>query len=194
MHFRTFAASIALLFAAATPAVAALADELGEVTRLHHAGQSAEAVARADKYLAGKPKDAQMRFLKSVVLADTGRAAEAQALLQQLVQDYPELAEPHNNLAALYAGNGDYARARAELEESLRLNPAYATAYENLADVYVMLAMQSYAKALRLEPANASIPGKLALLRQLSTPMAAKGREALGSAAASAATASHVVR
>jgi Flp pilus assembly protein TadD len=171
MHFQSTFASLALFFAlslaASTPAFAALAQELSEVTRLHHAGQSQAALERADKYLATKPKDAQMRFLKAVVLADTRRQSEATALLQQLVQEFPELPEPHNNLAALYAASGEYAKARSELEESLRLNPNYATANENLGDVYVMLAGQSYARALKLEPSNTSVPRKLGLARQI---------------------------
>ena len=112
-----------------------------------------------------------MRFLKSVVLADTGRSAEAQTILQQLAQEYPELAEPHNNLAAIYAANGEYAKARAELEETIRLNPNYTPAHENLGDVYALLAGQSYARALRLEPASTSLPRKLALVRQLTAPL-----------------------
>jgi tetratricopeptide (TPR) repeat protein len=169
-RFKVFV--LLLLLAVSVPTFAALAEELTEVTRLHRAGQSALALERADRYLASTPRDAQMRFLKSVVLADTARAAEATALLTQLVQDYPELAEPHNNLAALHAAAGDYAKARAELEEAIRLNPAYAPAHENLGDVHVMLAAQSYARALRLEPASASLPRKLALARQLPTPAA----------------------
>jgi tetratricopeptide (TPR) repeat protein len=111
-----------------------------------------------------------MRFLKAVVLADIGRRADAVALLQQLVQDYPELPEPHNNLAALYAATGDYGKARAELEDSLRLDPNYSTAHENLGDVFLMLAGQSYAQALKLEPSNTSVPRKLALVRQIVLP------------------------
>ena len=191
MHFQSFFASLALFlalsFAASSPAFAALAEELSEVTRLHHAGQSQAALERADKYLATKPKDAQMRFLKAVVLADTGRRSEAVTLLQQLVQDYPELPEPHNNLAALYAATGDYGKARAELEESLRLNPNYAAAHENLGDVFVMLAGQSYARALKLEPSNTSVPRKLALVRRIVMP----GNAATAPVAASAASTAH---
>ena len=179
MHPRALAAFNALLcvllLAFAGAAHAALADELSEVTRLHHAGQSTAALDAADKYLASKPKDAQMRFLKSVVLADMGRSAESAVLLQQLTQDYPELSEPHNNLAALHAATGEYAKARAELEESLRLNPGYATAQENLGDVYAMLAGQAYAQALRLEPGNSALPRKLELVRQLAAPVTIKG-------------------
>ena len=167
MSFRPHVAALLLCSAFAASAAAAVADELAEVTRLHRAGQSAAALVRADQTLSSQPRDAQMRFLKSVILADAGRAAEAQTLLQQLVQEYPELAEPHNNLAALYAASGDYGRARSELEETLRLKPGYAPAQENLGDVHVLLAAQSYAKALRLEPASASLPKKLALARQI---------------------------
>ena len=167
MSSRILAAGLLLFAALVVPASVAFADELGEVNRLHHAGQTAAALERADKALATNPKDAQMRFLKSVILADTGRTSEAQALLLQLVQDYPELAEPHNNLAALYAASGDYSRSRSELEETLRLKPGYAPAQENLGDVHALLAGQSYAKALRLEPASATLPRKLALVRQI---------------------------
>ena len=171
MHFRisTTGLLVSLLLCAtvAAPALGATADELNEVTRLHHAGQTSAALERAERTLATQPKDAQMRFLKSVILADTGRTADAETLLQQLVQEYPELAEPHNNLAALYAAAGDYVKSRAELEETIRLNPDYAPAYENLGDVQALLAAQSYARALRLEPASPSLPKKLALVRQL---------------------------
>lgn len=195
MHLRALAAFNALLcsllLAFAGAAHAALAEELSEVTRLHHAGQSDAALERADKYLATKPKEAQMRFLKSVVLADTGRSGESASLLQQLTQDYPELAEPHNNLAALYAAAGEYGKARAELEESLRLNPGYATAQENLGDVYAMLAGQAYARALRIEPGNSALPRKLELVRQLAAPVAGK---AAASAPAVAARASSTLK
>ena len=178
MHLRAFAAftflTLALALAPCRAVHAALADELSEVTRLHHAGQSQAALERADRFLAGKPKDAQMRFLKSVVLADSGKSTEAALLLLQLAQDFPELAEPHNNLAALHAAAGDYGKARAELEESVRLNPGYATAQENLGDVYAMLAAEAYARAQRVEPGNIGLPRKLELVRQLAGPDAGK--------------------
>jgi tetratricopeptide (TPR) repeat protein len=161
---------------------------LREVNRLHHAGQTAAALERAERTLASDPKNAQMRFLKSVILADAGRNAEAQAILQQLVQEYPELAEPHNNLAAIYAASGDYGKSRAELEEAIRLNPNYAPAYENLGDVEAVLAGQAYAHALRLEPTSVSVPRKLALVRQLAS-ITAEPKAAPAPAAPAAASA-----
>ncbi len=154
--------------------LAALDSDLREATRLHHAGQSTAALERVDAYLAGKPKEAQMRFLKSVILVDTGRYRQASAILEQLAQDYPELAEPHNNLAAIRAAEGDWPGARRELEETLRLQPGYAPAHENLGDVYIMLAAESYRRAFAAEPKSASLPRKLALVRQLGAPMAAQ--------------------
>lgn len=174
MQISSLAFGVLLSLATSSGAAAGLADDLSEVTRLHRSGQTLAALERADRYLSTTPKDGQMRFLKSFVLAEAGRPAEALTMLEQLVQDYPELAEPHNNLAALHAASGDYVKARVELEEALRLNPSYAPAHENLGDVHVMLAGQSYARALRGEPASATLPRKLALVRQLNGPAAAR--------------------
>lgn len=147
--------------------LAARADELSDVHSLHYSGQSAAAMQRADQFLALKPKDPPMRFLKGVMLADAKRNVEAIEVFQKLTEDYPDLAEPYNNLAALYAANGDYIKARVTLEQALRTNPGYATAHENLGDVHAALASQSYARALQLEPRNVSVPPKLALVREL---------------------------
>lgn len=173
MLLRPVALSALLMFSAALlPAGRARADELSEVNRLHQAGQSADALKRADAFLATKPKDAQMRFLKAILLGDMQRRDEAIAALVQLTTDYPELAEPFNNLAALYAAAGDYNKARAALEAALRANPDYATAQENLGDVYAMLASQSYTQALRLEPMSSTLPTKIGVVRQLGKPIA----------------------
>lgn len=156
-------APTALAAAPASPVTSAIA----EVHRLHYAGQTAAALAKADAYLASKPNDAQMRFLKGVILADSKRSSEAIEIFRKLVDDFPDLAEPYNNLAALYAATGDYARARTTLEQAVRANPSYATAHENLGDVYAALASQSYARAQKLEPANGALESKLALVREL---------------------------
>lgn len=143
------------------------ADELSEVTRLHRAGQTSAALQRAEQFLAGKPDDTQMRFLRGVLLADSQRNAEAMAVFAKLALDHPELAEAHNNVATLYAAASDYDKARLALEQAIRANPDYATAHENLGDVYAMLANQSYARAARLDRGNTGIAPKLALVREL---------------------------
>ena len=146
------------------------ADDYSDVNRLVTARKLGEALAKADAYLAGKPRDPQMRFIKGVIHNDMGQSAEAMAIFRQLNQDYPELPEPYNNLAVLYAGQGDLDKARIALEMAIRTNPSYAAAHENLGDVLLQLASQSYAKALQNEPRSASIPNKLALIRNLLSP------------------------
>jgi len=143
------------------------ADDYGDVNALLRQGKSAEALAKADAYIAGKPRDPQMRFLRGVILTEQGKQADAQSVFTQLTQDYPELAEPYNNLAAIYAAQSQFDKARAALEMAIKLNPGYATAHENLGDVYARLAAQSYGRAQQLEPGNATVPPKLTLIRQL---------------------------
>ena len=150
----------------------ARADELAEVQRLHAIGQTGEALQRAEKHVAANPKDAGMRFLIGVMLAETQRPSEASAMFEQLLVDYPELPEPYNNLAALKAATGDYDGAKAALDQALRANPSMATAHENLGDVQVMLALRAYARALQLDPASETLPSKLAMVKQLLSPAA----------------------
>jgi tetratricopeptide (TPR) repeat protein len=144
--------------------------DYAEVNRLMRAGQFAEAGAKADQFLAGKPKDPQMRFLKGVVLTEQNKPQDAITVFTKLIEDYPELPEPYNNLAVLQAGQGQFDKARAALEMAIRTNPSYATAHENLGDVYAKLASQAYSKALQLDATNTGVQPKLGLIRDLFTP------------------------
>ena len=157
----------ALFVAVALSAGSAWADEYADVSRLMRAGQYAEAMTKSDQYLATKPKDPQMRFLKGVIQTETGKTNDAIATFTQITQDYPELPEPYNNMAVLYAGQSQFDKARAALEMAIRTNPSYATAHENLGDVYAKLASQAYSKALQLDGGNAGVQPKLALIRTL---------------------------
>jgi len=143
------------------------ADDYADVNTLLRQGKADLALAKADAYIAGKPRDPQMRFLRGVILTEQGKQTEAIAAFTQLTQDFPELPEPYNNLAALYAAQSQFDQARAALEMAVKLNPDYATAHENLGDVYVRLAGLSYGRALKLEPTNTTVSPKLALIRQL---------------------------
>ncbi len=146
--------------------------DYAEVNRLLRAGQFAQAVATADQYLVGKPKDPQMRFLKGVILTEQGKPQDAITVFTQLIEDYPELPEPYNNLAVLQASQGQFDKARAALEMAIRTNPSYAIAHENLGDVYAKLASQAYSKALQLDAANTGVQPKLNLIRDLFAPSA----------------------
>lgn len=157
----------ALFVAAVFSANSAWADDYADVSRLMRAGQYAEAMTKSDQYLASKPKDPQMRFLRGVIQTETGKTNDAIATFTQITQDYPELPEPYNNMAVLYAGQSQFDKARAALEMAIRTNPSYATAHENLGDVYAKLASQAYTKALQLDGGNAGVQPKLALIRTL---------------------------
>lgn len=169
---------LAVLAAALFSAGAARADEYGDVNQLLRTGKHAEALAKADQYLAGKPRDPQMRFIKGVVLTEAGRTGEAIATFQKLTEDFPELPEPYNNLAVLYAGQAQFDKARAALEMAIRTNPSYATAHENLGDVYAKLASQAYSRALQLDAGNTAVQPKLGLIRELFAPGSRSGAAA----------------
>lgn len=175
----------ALTLATTLVATLAFADEYTDVSQLVRSGKLAEALVKADQYLAGKPRDPQMRFLKGVILRDTGKTAEAIATFTRLTEDFPELPEPYNNLAVLYAGQSQYDKARTALEMAIRTNPSYSTAHENLGDVYAKLASQAYSKALQLDTENQAVPPKLALIRELFMPQGGKAGKsnAVGNAA-----------
>lgn len=178
---RLLALAAALMFSAAH------ADEYTDVSQLMRAGKLPDALTKADQYLASKPKDPQMRFLKGVIQRDTGKTNDAISTFTRLTEDYPELPEPYNNLAVLYAGQSQFDKARAALEMAIRTNPSYATAHENLGDVYAKLASQAYNKALQLDASNPAVAPKLALIRELFNPTGAKGqRPSLPAAAAPA--------
>jgi len=164
---RSVARFRALLFALALAAAWARADELQDIDKLVRQGQHEQALERVNRYLAQKPRDAQGRFLKGLILAEENKVAEAIEVFRKLSQDYPQLPEPYNNLAVLYAAQGQYEKAREELEASIRTHPSYATAYENLGDVYTKLASDSYDKAFQLDSSNSAAKTKLSLIHEL---------------------------
>ncbi len=169
------------------------ADEYADVNVLVRAGKLAEALAKADQYLAAKPRDPQMRFIKGVIQTESGKPSDAIGTFTQITQDYPELPEPYNNLAVLYAGQSQFDKARAALEMAIRTNPSYATAHENLGDVYAKLASQAYSKALQLDSGNTGVQPKLALIRTLFAPDAKGQRPGTGAQSSGPVTAAPVV-
>lgn len=149
---------------------AAHADDYADVSKLVGARQYKEALVKADQFLASKPRDPQMRFIRGVILSESGRNIEAISVFSKITEDFPELPEPYNNLAVLHAAQNQFDKARAALEMAIRTNPSYATAHENLGDVYARLASQSYSKALQLDANNTAVQPKLALIRTLFNP------------------------
>ncbi len=144
-----------------------LAADLTEANQLFRKGQYAQALEKTDAFLADKPKDAQARFLKGLILTEQGKVPDAVSVFSALTEDYPELPEPYNNLAVLYASQGEYDKARLSLEKAIRTHPSYSTAHENLGDIYAKMASQAYDRALQLDRGNTAMQTKLAMIQDL---------------------------
>lgn len=167
------------------------ADDIQSINKLFKQGQHEQALNRVNAYLSGKPRDAQARFLKGLILAEQGKSNDAIRVFSDLTEDYPELPEPYNNLAVLHASQGQFDKARVALEMAIRTHPSYATAHENLGDIYAKMASQAYDRALQLDRNNAATQTKLALIKDLfsGAPKAGKSVTAPSSEAAATTTA-----
>ena len=166
-------------FALAAFASLAFAQSITDIQQMLKRGQTSQALEKVDLYIASKPKDAQGRFLKGLILTEMGRSADAVAVFTKLTEDFPELPEPYNNLAVLYAQQKQYDKARTALEMAIRTHPSYSIAHENLGDVYAKLASQAYDKALQIDSSNKATQTKLSLIKELivtsSKPVAKSG-------------------
>jgi Flp pilus assembly protein TadD len=172
MALSRFFAAVAACITLAAPPV--LANEVQEINQQFRNGNLAGALTHADAYLAKSPKDAQVRFLKGLILADLGKTNDAIVVFTGLTDDHPELPEPYNNLAVLYASQNKYAAAKDALEMAIRAHPDYATAHENLGDLYVKMASVEYEKALVLGNKNAAVQAKQVLLQGMLEGQAVK--------------------
>lgn len=143
------------------------ADDIEDANKLFKQGQRSQALDKVNDYLASKPKDAQARFLKGLILTEQGKTADAIKIFSALTDDYPDLPEPYNNLAVLYAGQGQYDKAKLLLEMAISTHPSYATAHENLGDIYAKMASQAYDRALQLDHGNTTTQTKLAMIQNL---------------------------
>lgn len=167
-------------------ALAAHADEVQDANKLLKQKQYDQALEKVNTALATKPKDAQARFLKGVILMEQGKTEDAIGIFQALTEDAPDQPEPYNNLGVLYALQGHYDKAKTALEMAIRNYPNYAVAHENLGDIYAKMASKEYERALQLDPNNSSPAGKLATVKQLFPRSAARAPTVTIPAAASA--------
>lgn len=150
-----------------TPPAKTQSSDYQEATALFRQGQLDRAMERVDAWLKARPKDARGRFLRGMILTQQKKTDEAIRTYIDLTQDFPELPEPYNNLAVIYAAQGEYDKARVLLETAVRAMPSFAAAHENLGDIYARLAAVSYEKAVKLDTANKTAPGKLKAVNDL---------------------------
>jgi Flp pilus assembly protein TadD len=146
----------------------AAADDLDDIERLHKAGQTEEALRRADALIAAEPRAAPVRFAKGVMLSDLNRRDAAIAVFVALTEDYPELPDPYNNLAVLYAAQGRFDAALTALRTALRNDPRHQAARENLGDIHLALAIEAWSTAEAASKEDTSaLRRKLRLARQI---------------------------
>jgi tetratricopeptide (TPR) repeat protein len=146
------------------PARAATAAE--QAIRLMRENKPDDALKVLEVALKVSPRDAQLRFLYGVNLADRGRTSEAAEVFEEMTRDFPELPEPYNNLAVVYAASGEIDKARVALEKAVSALPGYALAHENLGDVYARMALRAYERAAQLDPRSDSTRQRLGLARE----------------------------
>lgn len=162
----------------------AQADEYSDVNQLRKTNNLQTALGKAEAFLAGKPADPQMRFLKGLIQTESGKTSDAILTFTKLTEDYPDLPEPYNNLAVLYAELNRFDKAQAMLERAIRTHPSYAMAHENLGDIHARMADQAYRAALQLDGASPSIRPKLSLVGEIFLPL--QSNKSAGTVVASA--------
>jgi len=148
-------------------ATVARADLVTDVQTELSRGDTTAALAAADAALAARPRDAQARFLRGVVLMEMKRNADALSLFTQLSQEYPELPEPFNNIALLQVRAGKLELARQALETALRNDPGHQVARVNLGEVHLMLAVQAWEAAAAQAPLDQRVARRLESARAL---------------------------
>ncbi|NNF15475.1 MAG: tetratricopeptide repeat protein [Gammaproteobacteria bacterium] len=140
---------------------------LEDAQTLYEQGRNTEALAEVERVLAMRPKDAEARFLKGIIYAESGDSSGAIEVFAGLTQDFPELPEPWNNLAVLFAENGEFDKARESLLAAIQTHPSYSTAHENLGDLYARMAGMAYDRALEQDRGNESARLKLSAVNGL---------------------------
>lgn len=146
----------------------AQADEVERIEKQYRSGQQTEAMREVDTALAQRPRDAQMRFLKGLMLLEARRTDEAAAIFTTLTEEYPELPDPYNNLAVIQASRGQLQSALQLLQTALRNDPKHRAALENLGDVHLALAVQAWSASQALAKGDdAALQRKLKLAREL---------------------------
>lgn len=113
------------------------------------------------------PDDAKAAYLKGLILMQLGRTDNAERWFKMMQANFPDLPQPYNALAVIYTGRGDLLLAEQSLQTLLSKHPDNRTAQINLANIYVKLARENYSKALKTNPDDAMIAGKLKTLETL---------------------------
>ena len=141
--------------------------DLDSIRRMAASGEQMAAIARLDDIIAEDDNDLQARFLKGSLLLESGDRDGARDTFAEIARLFPRLPESFNNLAAIYAEEGEYEKSRQALLSAAANAPDYAAVRSNLGDLYVKMALDSYHKALELNPADEVSRERLQHIKQL---------------------------
>ena len=97
-------------------------------------GKLAEASAEIDKGLAIAPTDADLLYLKGIILFKQAQVAPARNAFRAAVPSAPQHGPLHNNLAVTLAKGRDTIPALAEFEKAMGALPANQTILDNVAE------------------------------------------------------------
>jgi tetratricopeptide (TPR) repeat protein len=158
--------AILILVLSVTPSSYAVAGST-DIQSLVQAGELDQALVLTEQRLQKSPGDAELQFLRGLILTKQNKLDAAEEQLLKLTQEHPDLPEPYNNLAVIYAAKGKYDEARATLLKAINTHPSYATAYENIGDIYAKMASEAYNQALQLDRGNVAAREKLSLINDL---------------------------
>lgn len=159
------------LFGVFTLAVAQ-ANELEAVRAIMTRGDSVGALQRVEAAVTAQPGNAQLQFLRGVVLMDLARDAQALTVFKELHQLYPELPEPLNNIGLLQARAGQLELARQALQSALLADPGHRPSRLNLGQVHLMLAVQAWEQVASSSTPDPALLRRLQSARALLTPLA----------------------
>lgn len=181
IRFKRFNQRAALCALLLSISFSATAEDAQDGNKLVKHGQSSPVLNKVENLPTNQPKEVQARFAKALALTEQGQTEEAIRLFTALTTDYPELPEPYNNLAVIYASQGLYEKAKVALEMALRTHPSYSTAHENLGDIYAKMASQAYDRALQLDRSTSNTKTKLALIKDLHSPVKSNNKVQIAS-------------
>lgn len=158
---------LALAFALVSPVQAQEAIDIDAVQALADAGETQDALAKLDEFLADDPDNLEALFLKGLLQLEGNDASGARQTFTDIARRYPRLPEAFNNLAAIYAGEGEYEKARNALLSAIANAPDYPAVRSNLGDLYVEMAADAYEKSLELDQGDPATAAKLKHLQEM---------------------------
>jgi Flp pilus assembly protein TadD len=136
-------------------------DTLNEAIRLYNAGDYAEALATAERFLQAAPEQVLAMNIAAACLGIMGKLHEAESYCRRILALQLDHADTHNNLGVLLKRQHRFAEAELSYRRVLALQPNHVEAHNNLGDLFyeqgrLAEAEQRYHHTLNLRPNHAA--------------------------------------